>query len=184
VTPRCDTTHHPGCACHEARGAAQLAAATAERDDALAVVETRNAELDLAQARVAELEADLARAERDAMMVSSLRQSVADAEARTAHEAAKHRAWEARWYELVHALIEQQGGSLVVYEMTPNERASHLGRSIVEQPLPVSRATRYSLAPAEAGVFVASEEIAVGDAVVVTPDGTVAPATPKKDSDR
>ena len=36
MTPRCDTTHHPGCACHEARHAEELARLTAERDAARA----------------------------------------------------------------------------------------------------------------------------------------------------
>ena len=31
-------THHTGCACHEARGAAELARVTRERDEALATL--------------------------------------------------------------------------------------------------------------------------------------------------
>lgn len=57
-------------------------------------------------------------------------------------------AWCDRWHELVHALIAQQGGSVVVYEMTEIERAAHVGRELVEQHLPASRATRFTLAPA------------------------------------
>jgi len=42
------TTHHTGCACHEARGAAELARVTRERDDAIATLADTARERDAA----------------------------------------------------------------------------------------------------------------------------------------
>jgi len=68
VTPRCDTTHHPGCACHEARHAEELARLTAERDDAFAIIETRNAEHALLREQLAAMTARVEELEESAAM--------------------------------------------------------------------------------------------------------------------
>lgn len=62
---------------------------------------------------------------------------------------ADRREWSDRWHELVHALVEQQGGSAIVYDLTPAQREAHVGRSIVAKPLPGLKATKYTLAERE-----------------------------------
>jgi hypothetical protein len=59
---------------------------------------------------------------------------------------------DARYFELLHALLEQQGGSAVVFDLTPEARAAHVGRSIVETRLGGMGATKYVLAPRDPAV--------------------------------